>query len=221
MTPLIVVLLSVLRGDVVSSTEGVPGINWDSERAQRANQGFRALDDVGEIATGSHFDYGYFVVAVPFYVGRPVQITSQEGEQIADLVQALGDDHIRRNAMRAWETLIELGKAAEPTVVVALESDDWQRCWMAASILGRIGGETSINALIENLRDDGVEHSALSAFLALIEIGEPALAALTKAAESREQQQALYAKTAANVIVDWKKHKSESGKDKELTSLLD
>ncbi|MFC1672072.1 HEAT repeat domain-containing protein [Planctomycetota bacterium] len=86
---------------------------------------------------------------------KPIEPADPE---ITRLIDALADDDVKWNAIRAQRRLRELGALAIEPLEGALMSKDYQQRQLAADVLRQIGGykpsERMLAILVEGLRDD-------------------------------------------------------------------
>jgi HEAT repeat protein len=69
---------------------------------------------------------------------------------VRQLIEKLGDaDPTER--LTANQELVRIGKPAVPSLIPLLKETNTPRCWQAASILGQIGDQTCVPAVIEAL----------------------------------------------------------------------
>ena len=197
-----VCVCGVLLLAAVSSGQAKREINYDPVRVAKVKAAFLALDEEGEVGTGNHAPLlHYFSVQVPFYKNELVKPAATGRKSIAALVEGLRSDNTKHNATVAWEKLIGIRRRAVSPLIAALGSGDYQQRILAASILGRIKGWKVVRALIGQLKDDEVPYNALSAYLALLEVGRPALLPLRRAVRSSaDYQQVTFMKCLISVL---------------------
>lgn len=199
---IILLVLSVVSMMGVLSWADVADIDcgashYDPSRGQRTRMALTKLDQAGEVGLLNHMPcLHYFSVGIPFYGGHP----SISANEIVALVADLSSDDVKGNATAAWEKLIRIGAGAQDQLIGALGGADEQQRILAASILGRVGGEKAIEALISQLHDDHIPHNALSAYLALLEVGARALPQLRAVVESNDKQQAVFSKCLVELL---------------------
>jgi HEAT repeat protein len=136
-----------------------------------------------------------------------VEALAQMGEAaMAPLIRALGDrDPDRRPLAATALGVIGDALATEP-LIEALKDEDWRVRDKAAVSLGQLGDARAVEPLIEAFRegrDWNVQirrGAAVAATLALAQIGEPAVEALTRALQDQDQRVRTGAREALQLI---------------------
>ncbi len=114
----------------------------------------------------------------PAEQGEPVQAEAPIEEQIAALIKQLSARYYD-DRESAREELERIGAPAEPFLIAALKDSDFRVRYYAASVLGKIGSENCLDALVAAIGD---EDSSVAAAVrqALLHFGNKALDAIDK-----------------------------------------
>ena len=99
----------------------------------------------------------------------------------------------------AANALVAIGQPSIEPLVEILQEDDWNVCEIATMLLGKIGGDRAIEALILALKNDNLNLRKIAAE-ALVEIGEPSVELLVAALKNTDQNvQKLAAKALGEI----------------------